>query len=84
MDLIQNLDRGDPKKKISKTSSTKIKNITLESKVKTVVSKASRTFQICDPDPEQSDTIFISVWIRIQHFRLNTDPDHDPTRIQGF
>jgi hypothetical protein len=22
--------------------------------------------------------------IRIQHFRLNTDPDPDPTRIQGF
>jgi hypothetical protein len=22
--------------------------------------------------------------IRIQHFRLNTDPDPDPLRIQGF
>jgi hypothetical protein len=22
--------------------------------------------------------------IRIQHFRLNTDPDPDPIRIQGF
>jgi hypothetical protein len=23
-------------------------------------------------------------FIRIQHFRLNTDPDPDPIRIQGF
>ncbi len=24
------------------------------------------------------------IWIRIQHFRLNTDPDPDPIRILGF
>jgi hypothetical protein len=23
------------------------------------------------------------IWIRIQHFRLNTNPDPDPIRIQG-
>ncbi len=24
------------------------------------------------------------IWFRIQHFRLNTNPDPDPIRIQGF
>ncbi len=27
---------------------------------------------------------FHLIRIRIQHFRLNTDPDPDPIRIQGF
>ncbi len=27
--------------------------------------------------------LIIRIWIRIQHFRLNTDPDTDPIRIQG-
>jgi hypothetical protein len=28
--------------------------------------------------------VFRIVRIRIQHFRLNTDPDPDPIRFEGF
>ncbi len=32
----------------------------------------------------RSGTVKHSIGIRIQHFRLNTDPDLDSIRIQGF
>ncbi len=38
----------------------------------------ARAGQVCDA------YLIYLIRIRIQHFRLNTDPDLDPIRIQGF